>query len=142
MTCISTTFVIYTYHYCVYNRLNSTHVMTSTNTIDMVAAEHKPTVSHRVSKRFVNTDLSGQPISQSKRWVYSTSSVTNGKLAARGLCCCFCIFQLVLYRPKNLRIPKIQVWRLQHELMGNFCDYIGCFFFFFFLGLGCCFCHP
>lgn len=40
--------------------------MTSTNTIDMVAAEHKPTVSHRVSKRFVPTDLSGQPIPQSK----------------------------------------------------------------------------
>lgn len=59
--------------------------MTSTNTVGMVAAEHKPTVSHRVSKRFVPTDMSGQPIPQSKRWVYSTSSVTNGKLASRGL---------------------------------------------------------
>jgi hypothetical protein len=59
--------------------------MASTNTLNMVVAESKATISHRASKHSVPTDLSGQPIPRSKRWVYSTSSVTNGKFASRVL---------------------------------------------------------
>lgn len=54
--------------------------MTSTETTRTVAAASTRPVASRLSKRFVPTDLSGQPIPQSKRWMYSTAAMANGKL--------------------------------------------------------------
>lgn len=48
----------------------------------MAAARSTATPNNNVSKRPVPTDLSGQPIPQSKRWIYSTPSVANGRLSS------------------------------------------------------------
>lgn len=48
----------------------------------MAAAKSTAYVNQNISKRTVPTDLKGQPIPQSKRWIYSTPSIANGKLSS------------------------------------------------------------
>lgn len=47
-------------------------------------SESASTINQHASKRHVPTDLSGQPIPQSKRWVYSPPAVANRKLSSNG----------------------------------------------------------
>ncbi|POR35264.1 Uncharacterized protein TPAR_04530 [Tolypocladium paradoxum] len=54
--------------------------MASAETTRTMATASTRPVTSRLSKRVVPTDLSGQPIPQSKRWVYSTAAMANGKL--------------------------------------------------------------
>ncbi|KAJ5212803.1 uncharacterized protein N7498_004449 [Penicillium cinerascens] len=58
--------------------------MASSKCVSMEAADPAPAIDHRVPKRFVPTDLSGQPIPQSKRWLYSTAAVANSKFSSTG----------------------------------------------------------
>lgn len=52
------------------------------NTVSMATTKSVPTDNHRTSKRFVPTDLSGKPIPQSKRWIYSTPGATNSNIGS------------------------------------------------------------
>ncbi|KAE8312094.1 hypothetical protein BDV41DRAFT_539756 [Aspergillus transmontanensis] len=57
---------------------------TSPNPVSMEAMSAAAAIDQRVPKRFVPTDLSGQKVPQSKRWLYSTAAVTNSNLRSTG----------------------------------------------------------